>query len=167
MITTEWILGINEGDLAEVRAIRRKVFCEEQQIDETIEIDGLDPSAIHVLISYNNVPAATGRLLVMAEPAESEGFVIGRVAVLPQFRKKRLGDLAVRLLIRTAYNMGGQRQWVHAQLPVVGFYEKLGFIPQGEIYEEAGIPHITMMHEGDVYGNCDCITPLPAGEGGW
>jgi len=152
MVTSELILGINEEELTEVRAIRRAVFCEEQQIDEAIEIDGLDPSAVHVLVSVNKMPAATGRLLVM-----KDGFFIGRVAVLPKFRKKRLGDLAVRLLIRAAYDMGGQQQWIHAQLSVRGFYEKLGFTPVGDIYEEAGIPHITMVHEGDVTGTCDQI----------
>jgi len=149
MITTEWILGINEEDLAEVRAIRQAVFCGEQQIDESIEKDDLDESAVHVLVNYNGTPAATGRLLIMADE-----FSIGRVAVLPQFRGKHLGDLAMRLLIRTAYDMGAQQQWVHAQLSVRGFYDKLGFVPHGDIYEEAGIPHITMVHEGDILGKC-------------
>ncbi|MCL2422204.1 MAG: GNAT family N-acetyltransferase [Defluviitaleaceae bacterium] len=149
MISTKFILGINEADLTEVRAIRQQVFCEEQQIDQSIEIDGLDASAIHILASFNDTPAATGRLLVM-----NNQFIIGRVAVLSEFRGKRLGDLVVRLLIRMAYDMDGRQQWIHAQLPVRGFYEKLGFTPVGDIYEEAGIPHITMVHEGDVTGTC-------------
>ena len=151
MITSEWILGINEQDLKDVRAIRHAVFCEEQKISESIEQDGLDPSAVHVLTYMDGIPAATGRLLVGDE------FTIGRVAVLPEYRGKHLGDLVVRLLIRTAFNMGGERQVAHVQLPVHGFYEKLGFIAQGEIYEEAGIPHITMIHEGDISGTCDTV----------
>ena len=149
MITSEYILGINESDLTEIRAIRNAVFCKEQQVPESIERDGLDQSAVHVLVSMNGNPAATGRLLIL-----NDEFTIGRVAVLPQFRGKRLGDLVMRLLIRTAFDMGGERQVVHAQLPVQGFYEKLGFIPQGEIYEEAGIPHIIMVREGDIFGTC-------------
>lgn len=150
MVTTEWILGINESDLAEVRRIRHAVFCMEQQIDESIEQDGLDASAVHVLTYVDGKPAATGRLLVMAEE-----FNIGRMAVLPEFRGQRLGDLVVRLLIRTAFDMGGEQQVVHAQIGVRGFYEKIGFVAQGEIYEEAGIPHITMVHKGDVHGKCE------------
>jgi predicted GNAT family N-acyltransferase len=45
--------------------------------------------------------------------------------------------------------MGGERQVVHAQLPVRGFYEKLGFTAYGDVYEEAGIPHISMERFGD------------------
>ncbi len=33
---------------------------------------------------------------------------------------------------------------LHAQQPVVGFYERLGYVGVGEPYEEAGIPHLTM-----------------------
>ncbi|MCL2398691.1 MAG: GNAT family N-acetyltransferase [Defluviitaleaceae bacterium] len=152
MIKTEWILGINEADLAEVHAIRYAVFCDEQKIDLSLEIDGLDPSAIHLLVYYNGTPAATGRLLVLKDE-----FSIGRVAVLPQFRGQHLGDLVMRQLIRAAYDMGGEQQWIHAQVPVQGFYEKLGFKPHGNVYEEAGIPHIAMVHEGDVlWGNVRC-----------
>lgn len=34
---------------------------------------------------------------------------------------------------------------LHAQLTAKGFYDKLGFIPFGEEFEEAGIQHISMM----------------------
>ena len=150
MITTELILGINKQDLRDAYAIRRAVFCEEQKIPESIEADGLDSSAIHVVAYTDGVPTATGRLLVI-----KEGYVISRVAVQEPFRGKGLGDLVVRVLIRTAFSMGGEQQIVHAQLSVQGFYKKLGFIPKGEIYEEAGIAHISMLHKGDVYGKCD------------
>ena len=149
MIATEWILGDNEQDLTEVRAIRKKVFCEEQQVPSDIEADGMDSLAVHLLVYYNNLPAATGRIWI-----KNDKFTLGRIAVLKEFRGKRLGDLVVRLLIRKAFDTGGKQQWVHAQVPVQGFYEKLGFIPCGDIYEEAGIPHITMVHEGDIFGKC-------------
>jgi len=150
MVSSEWILGINETDLKEVHAIRHAVFCQEQQIAESIEQDGLDTSGIHVLVSIDGTPAATGRLLVNAED-----FTIGRVAVLPQFRGMRLGDFVMRLLIRTAFDMGGERQVVHSQLLVAEFYEKLGFVRVGEVYEEAGIAHITMERFGDIFGTCE------------
>ena len=149
MVSCEWILGINEADLKEVRAIRHEVFVKEQNIDPSIENDGLDPSAIHLLASHDNTPAATGRLLTL-----SDDFIIGRIAVLPHFRGQRLGDLVVRLLIRAAFNMGAEQQIVHSQLPVRGFYEKLGFTAQGSTFHEAGIPHITMIRKGDIFGTC-------------
>ena len=150
MINTEWILGLNKSDLQQVHAIRHTVFCQEQQIDQTLEQDGLDESAVHLLVSYKGTPAATGRLLVTTDE-----FLLGRIAVLPDFRGKQLGDLVVRLLIRMAYTMGGERQVVHSQLPVQSFYEKLGFAPIGEVYQESGVPHITMERFGDIFGTCE------------
>ena len=43
----------------------------------------------------------------------------------------------------------------HVQLGVKGFYDKLGFKAVGDIYEEVGIEHITMVHNGDVVGKCE------------
>jgi predicted GNAT family N-acyltransferase len=45
--------------------------------------------------------------------------------------------------------MGGERQVLHAQLPVRGFYEKLGFTAFGDVFDDAGILHISMEHFGD------------------
>jgi predicted GNAT family N-acyltransferase len=33
---------------------------------------------------------------------------------------------------------------LHAQRSAQGFYHRLGFLPQGEPFEEAGISHIAM-----------------------
>ena len=154
MIRAELILGTNEEDMQKALSIRREVFCQEQNVPEDLEADGLDSSAFHVLVYYEGNPAATGRLTVMTGDSTLK-YVIGRVAVLPQYRGQRLGDLAVRLLIRTAYTMGGEEQLVHSQVPAVGFYEKLGFVTKSEVYEEAGIPHVTMVREGDIFGTCE------------
>ncbi len=34
---------------------------------------------------------------------------------------------------------------LHSQVSAIPFYEKMGFIAQGPIYDEAGIPHRNMM----------------------
>ena len=149
MIAAKWVLGTDEQDLTEIRAIRKEVFCEEQKVPMDIEMDGMDLSAIHLLVCYDGTPAAAGRIWI-----ENGRFTLGRIAVLKEFRGKRLGDLVVRLLIRKAFDSGGKRQWLHAQIPAQKFYEKLGFTPQGDVYEEAGIPHITMVREGDIFGKC-------------
>ena len=149
MVTTKWILGVHAEDLADAYAIRREVFIREQGIAEEIEMDGTDASALHVVVYWDGTPAATGRLLVTRD-----AFMLGRLAVLPAFRGKKLGDLTVRLLVRMAFSMGGTRQHCHAQIPARGFWERMGFVAEGDIYEEAGIPHINMYHEGDVTGAC-------------
>ena len=146
MITAEWITN----DWSDSHEIRRKVFIEEQNVAPEIEIDGSDALASGVVV-YNNEkkPVATGRLILV-----DDEMTIGRVAVLKEERGKKLGDLVVRMLIRRACECGYEKQIAHVQTHACGFYEKLGFIAEGEEYLEAGIPHVTMVHTGDVGGNC-------------
>ncbi|MCL2462312.1 MAG: GNAT family N-acetyltransferase [Defluviitaleaceae bacterium] len=141
MIQAKWLIG---GDgLDDAHMIRRRVFIEEQGIDEAVEMDGADGDAIH-LVAYDGArPVATGRMRLIDNQA-----VIGRVAVLKEERGKGYGDFVARVLIWQAAEMRYDRQVVHAQLPVAGFYRKLGFSAVGEEYEEAGIPHITMVRVG-------------------
>jgi len=145
MIETNWL---EDGDdLADTHLIRRKVFIEEQNVDESIELDDSDIGAVHLVVYDNKVPVATGRLI------EKDGKrLIGRVAVLKEHRKNGYGDLVVRMLIRRAFDEGFNRQYAHSQCSVQGFYEKLGFVAYGDVYQEASIDHISMYHEGDVTG---------------
>lgn len=150
MIETVWTFG-NEN-LTDAHAIRRVVFIEEQHIDEADELDGTDAACLHLVVYDEGVPAATGRVMV-----GREAFVIGRIAVLPAYRGRKLGALTVRLLIHACTQMGGDQQIVHAQISARGFYEKLGFTAIGDVYEDAGIPHITMTHNGgcEDCGSCE------------
>ena len=33
---------------------------------------------------------------------------------------------------------------LHAQVAVAGFYRRLGYVEEGDLFEEAGIPHVAM-----------------------
>jgi predicted GNAT family N-acyltransferase len=35
-----------------------------------------------------------------------------------------------------------------AQTHALGFYRRFGFLPEGEVYEEAGLPHQVMTRRG-------------------
>lgn len=153
MIQTRWIHG--EDDLTDAYDIRRKVFIEEQGVSEEEEMDGTDGLSVHLVVyggnaMQENIPVACGRILV-----ENGLYTLGRIAVLKEHRGKGYGDLVVRMLIRKAFDSGAEVQYIHSQLHARSFYEKLGFIAYGEEYEEAGIPHISMKHEGDVSGKCE------------
>jgi predicted GNAT family N-acyltransferase len=76
----------------------------------------------------------------------NEGFgQIGRMSVLSPFRNKGLGRQIMRVLIETAKSKGVSSLMLHAQVSAIPFYERLGFIANGPIYDEAGIPHRNMM----------------------
>ena len=116
--------------------VRFKVFVDEQNVPEELEIDGLDDDATHILILLDDKAIGTGRIL-------SDGH-IGRVAVLKQFRGKGVGKLIMKMLIEWAQENQLKSLWLSSQWHARGFYIDLSFTCTGEKYEEAGIDHIKM-----------------------
>ncbi len=119
-----------------IRAIRIRVFIEEQKVPAELEFDGLDEAALHVIASVEEQAVGTGRLL-------DDGH-IGRIAVMAAFRGRGLGTQIMHALMAEAAKAGCRRVYLGAQLQAVEFYQKLGFTPYGEEFMDAGIPHIHM-----------------------
>jgi predicted GNAT family N-acyltransferase len=118
--------------------VRRAVFIEEQGVPEALEWDADDASAVHALASdAEGVPIGTARLLRTGR--------IGRMAVLPAWRRRGVGTAMLRLLIGTAREGGLPRLVLHAQVHAMPFYERHGFVARGEEFSEAGIPHREMV----------------------
>jgi len=117
--------------------IRFRVFVEEQGVPRDIELDEQDVRCLHaVAFDDKGVAVGTGRLL-------PDGH-IGRMAVLEQCRRHGIGTLLLERLIGAARRRGDREVLLSAQVHAVGFYRKHGFETEGEIYEEAGIPHRSM-----------------------
>jgi predicted GNAT family N-acyltransferase len=128
------------ADWPEVAALRTRVFVEEQGVPPEIEQDDADSTAVHVL-SRDDAGAvvATGRLLLRGSAA-----VIGRMAADRAARGRGYGAAVLAELHRQAVVRGATEVELHAQVSARGFYERAGYAAVGEVYEEAGIAHITM-----------------------
>ena len=125
-----------DADRAVLERIRREVFVREQGIPESGEWDGEDATSVHVLATLNREPVGTGRLNRTGK--------IGRIAVLPGLRGRGIGTEILRCLLHEARRQGFRETFLHAQLQAVPFYERLGFSCGGEVFDEAGIPHVRM-----------------------
>lgn len=121
--------------------LRMAVFVREQGVPREIEIDEFDPVARHVVLFNGlNQPVATGRLV-----SDAPGVArIGRMAVDRSVRGGRWGRMVLDSLVASARERGDREVVLHAQRHAESFYLRAGFVPEGEVYEEAGIPHITM-----------------------
>jgi predicted GNAT family N-acyltransferase len=128
------------ADLQRAYAIRRRVFIEEQNVPEEIEMDADDEHAFHALATLDGVAIGCGRML---EHGDSE-VKIGRMAVLREFRGTGVGAHILRFLIDRARARGLRKAILHAQLTAEGFYLKEGFNPVGGAFDEAGIAHRKM-----------------------
>lgn len=117
--------------------MRRTVFIEEQNVPETLEWDGLDETAAHVLAANAaGSPIGCGRLLPDGR--------IGRMAVLPEWRRRGVGRALLQTLLAAARNQGMTKVELSAQVNAIPFYEKAGFRVCSAIYMDAGIPHRDM-----------------------
>lgn len=122
---------------AELHAVRDAVFVREQSVPAELERDALDPACVHVLArALDGTPIGTGRL--------TPDHRIGRMAVLPDWRGKGVGDAMLDALVAQARARGWREVSLHAQASAVDFYLRHGFVPHGERFEEAGIEHQTM-----------------------
>lgn len=136
---------IETGDWAmlgeSASALRRAVFIEEQHIPEAMEWDAHDAVVLHA-VARNRIGQviATGRLL-HAEDGVSH---IGRMAVHRNLRSGGHGAAVMQLLQEAAKLRGDHVVALNAQRSAERFYARLGYVPHGEGFDEAGIPHIEM-----------------------
>lgn len=128
-------------DVKTCLALRKIVFIDEQGVSIEDEIDGLDDQAIHLLAKVNGRPVGTARLLIDGETGK-----IGRVCVLQDARGLGLGAALICAGVDELRKNNQVRQVkLGAQVHALGFYEKLGFHPVGDVYDDAGIPHRDMI----------------------
>lgn len=124
-------------------SIRVAVFVEEQKVPQELELDENDLTAAHFLATVSGVAAGTARLVDYLDHG-SRVAKIGRVAVLPEYRRRRVGEAIMRAVLQTARELGYQEALLDSQTYVVPFYERLGFVAEGEEFLDAGIPHYRM-----------------------
>lgn len=122
---------------AALRHVRTTVFVEEQNVPASLEADGRDPECIHVLAENRaGDPIGAGRLM-------PEGR-IGRMAVLSAWRGCGVGAAMLTELMVEARRRGHREVYLHSQSHAKAFYERHGYVVDGEEYLEAGIPHVGM-----------------------
>jgi YbgC/YbaW family acyl-CoA thioester hydrolase len=123
------------------RKLRSDVFIDEQRIPDELEWDAHDKTALHAVARNRMGQAiATARLV-----AESPGLGrIGRVAVHRALRGGGHGQAVMRTLEAVAAARGDREVTLSAQRSAEAFYARLGYVPHGEPFEEAGIVHIEM-----------------------
>jgi predicted GNAT family N-acyltransferase len=120
-----------------LRAVREAVFMREQGVPEDLEWDGMDEGSRHALaLSLRGDVIGCGRLL-------PDGH-IGRIAVLPQWRKRKVGTAIVEALLGEARSRDMKEVIVDAQVRAVPFYRGFGFVEEGDEFMDAGIPHVRM-----------------------
>jgi ElaA protein len=144
-LTWQWLGfdSLSNRQLYQMLALRSEVFVVEQACAYQ-DLDGKDFKALHLIGTRDDQVLATARLLP-AGVSYPNAASIGRIVVHPSLRGQDLGRKTVELALKQY-----QKLWpddallIGAQARLTKFYEELGFVAEGEIYDEDGIDHITM-----------------------
>ena len=142
--------AVSEADWQRVRAVRQRVFVEEQACPPDEEWDAYDaPEARgetvhHLLGTLDGATAAVARWRPVAGGAKLERF-----AVLPAVRGRGLGRQMIAAAIAAAREAGHRRLVLHAQVHLADLYRSFGFETVGPPFDEAAIEHVKMTWRPD------------------
>ena len=126
---------INDADA--IARVRRAVFIEEQGVPEDLEWEARDGDcAWFVAESGEGAVIGIGRLT----PAGR----VGRMAVLPAWRRRGIGSALLHAVLAEARARGLAEVRLSAQCRVLPFYERHGFVATGNEYLDTGIRHRDM-----------------------
>lgn len=126
----------HDGELM-LRSVREAVFIREQGITPEQEWDGLDEGCRHVLVlSHHGAAIGCARMFTNGH--------IGRLAVLPTWRKQKVGTAIIEAMLDYARAHDYPQVDVDAQIHAVPFYQGFDFVKEGEVFLDAGLPHIKM-----------------------
>lgn len=127
--------------LHEILRLRGDVFVVEQRIWQENDLDGRDTQALHILgRNPSGELVATARMLQDDSPIE-----VGRIVVREDLRERGVGSALMAYIERL---LGPCTAVMSAQAHLEGWYTKRGWVREGEIYDEVGIPHVRLVRPG-------------------
>ena len=125
--------------MREAYALRREVFVVEQGVPQELEVDDDDAIATHLVAVHEGRVVGTLRMVRHGRTAK-----IGRMAVSAASRRKGIGGALMRFAALTAGQDGVEEIFLAAQLPARKFYQRLGYLEEGDVFYDANLPHVRM-----------------------
>jgi predicted GNAT family N-acyltransferase len=98
---------------------------------------------LHIGCIESSTDELIGGLILV--PLDNDEIRIMQVAVDIVHQGEGIGKKLINHAEKVAKKIGYERIVMHAMLSVVGFYEKLGFKQEGDLFEEKGINFIRMV----------------------
>ncbi|RYD72542.1 MAG: GNAT family N-acetyltransferase [Sphingobacteriales bacterium] len=129
-------------ELEKAFEIRKQVFVIEQDVDPEEEYDEFENTSTHYLAYYNNEAVGTARWRYTSP----QTIKLERFAILKDYRDKKVGREILRHILGIVKMLQPKKIYLHAQIQVVDFYKKAGFIAVGEQFSEANILHYKMIY---------------------
>jgi len=115
-----------------------------RQLYDILKYDDKDQEALHLFVEDHDAVVGYLRLY----PESKSKYVIGRVCIRKDYRKRGLG----RSLVKKAVDYVVSQRMVKtialsAQKYLVDFYRTFDFREVSDVYDDAGVPHVDMILE--------------------
>lgn len=120
--------------------LRREVLRWPLGLDFTPEQIALEAEDLH-LAAYDSGEL---RAVLVLTPLDSETVKMRQVAVAPNLQRGGVGTGLVRYSEEVAVERGFREMVMSARETAVPFYQRLGYVVEGEPYEEVTLPHRRM-----------------------
>lgn len=134
------VLGRDDSLLDEERELRFRVLREPLGFSRSdVIVDGEDDSAHIVVLEQGRVVGC-----VLLTPLSNDRGKLRQMAIDPSRQASGLGRALVDRLEHIAAERGLDEIVLHARESAVPFYEKLGYVAEGELFVEVTIPHRLM-----------------------
>ncbi len=109
--------------------VRIQAMAKKHHITLRQEFDGHDaPETKYILVTDEDFPIATARMY----PLDPASAMIGRVVVLPEYRRQGIGAMVVRACEEWAKELGYEKTVVESRDNKTGFYLRMDYEIRGE-----------------------------------
>ncbi len=129
----------SDDEVSAARALRRRVFCDEQHVPLHEEEDGRDAGALHLVGVDRGTVVGTCRLIVASGVIQ-----LSRLAVARPARRRGLARALLAAADDEARAAEAERILLHAQTYARDLYLAAGYAARGPLFFEAGIEHVAM-----------------------
>ena len=121
--------------------VRIQAMARKHHISLRQEFDDHDsPETEYIVVTDQDFPVATARMY----PIDRTTMMIGRVVVLPEYRRRGIGTMVVRECELWAREKFCSKTVVESRDNKVGFYEAMGYKTAGEMTDRGTFPCIRM-----------------------
>ena len=109
--------------------VRIQAMAKKHHIPLRQEFDEHDtPETKYIVVTDSGFPIATARMY----PLDEQSVMIGRVVVLPEYRRQGIGTMVVRECEKWAVELGCSKAVVESRDNKIGFYRQMGYEICGE-----------------------------------
>ncbi len=126
-------------------ALRYKILLEPLGLKFLDSYRDKEVNYLHIGCVESLDDSLVGGLLLV--PVDNDTIRLMQVAVDTKYQGEGIGHMMVKYAEKRAKEVGYSKIVMHAMLTVVSFYEKMGYVQEGDIFEESGITFAKMVKD--------------------